>query len=198
MQERVSRSLSVFLVGPMGVGKTTIGKQLAKSLGLEFIDSDHEIVERTGAAIPLIFDVEGEAGFRKRERAVVEELTRRRRVVLATGGGVVLDKRNRDCLARRGIVVYLSASVNHLYQRTARDKNRPLLQADDPMARIEALVRERDPLYREVADIVLDTGQDSIRTVVRTLTELIRRVAKHKKIDKAPGRAAELEKLKRL
>ncbi|MCG6886783.1 MAG: shikimate kinase AroK [Proteobacteria bacterium] len=157
---------NVFLVGPMGAGKTTIGRQLADALGMEFVDSDHEIEARTGASIPWIFDVEGEAGFRKRESAVIDDLTQRHNIVLATGGGAVLDKTNRDHLRNRGKVIYLAADVEQLLQRTRHDRNRPLLQTDDPRARLEELMRIRDPLYREVADIVLQTGQSSVRHAV--------------------------------
>ena len=153
----------------MGAGKTTIGRQLAKSLGWEFVDSDHEIVARTGVNIPIIFDVEGEAGFRKREKAVIDELTQRENLVLATGGGAVLDPDNRRCLAERGVVVYLRASAEHLFKRTSRDRNRPLLQTNDPKQKIIELLSQRDPLYMEVADIVMETGEENIRSVVRKL-----------------------------
>jgi shikimate kinase len=133
---------------------------------MEFVDSDHEIEARTGASIPWIFDVEGEAGFRKRESAVIDDLTQRHNIVLATGGGAVLDKTNRDHLRNRGKVIYLAADVEQLLQRTRHDRNRPLLQTDDPRARLEELMRIRDPLYREVADIVLQTGQSSVRHAV--------------------------------
>ncbi|MCG6934326.1 MAG: shikimate kinase AroK [Proteobacteria bacterium] len=157
---------NVFLVGPMGAGKTTIGRQLADALGMEFVDSDHEIEARTGASIPWIFDVEGEAGFRKRESAVIDDLTQRHNIVLATGGGAVLDKANRDYLRNRGKVIYLAADVEQLLQRTRHDRNRPLLQTDNPRTRLEELMQIRDPLYREVADIVLQTGQSSVRHAV--------------------------------
>ncbi len=177
-----TKAVSVFLVGPMGAGKTTIGRQLAKALRLEFVDSDHEIEARTGATIPLIFDVEGEAGFRQRESTVIDDLTRRRNMVVATGGGAVLREENRACLSQRGIVVYLCAPADYLYMRTARDKNRPLLQTDDPMARIVELLEMRDPLYRDVADIVYDTSRDGVRIIVRNLVGLIRRVERGKQI----------------
>jgi len=160
---------NIFLVGPMGAGKTTIGRQLAKSLGMEFLDSDHEIEQRTGADIPLIFDLEGEAGFRHREQAVIDELTQRTGVVLATGGGAVLSAENRVHLSRRGRVIYLHASVDQLVTRTARDRNRPLLQTDDPHARLESLMAVRDPLYREVADLIIETGGRTVRQVVKQI-----------------------------
>ncbi len=164
---------NLFLVGLMGSGKTTIGRQLAKFFGREFIDSDHEIVRRTGADIPWIFDIEGEAGFRERERVVIEELTQRKRLVLATGGGVVLDRRNRENLASYGRVIYLAASPEQLFKRTAKDHNRPLLQTDDPLARLEALMLIRDPLYREIADLVIDTNGRSIRATVQCVIDEI-------------------------
>ena len=164
---------NIFLVGPMGSGKTTIGRQLAKVLEREFVDSDHEISRRTGADIPWIFDIEGEAGFRERERAVIDDLTQRQGIVLATGGGAVLDASNRHYLASRGTTVYLSASIDQLHMRTAKDRNRPLLQTDDPRAQIEALMEIRDPLYREVADIVVDTDDRSVRATVQYVIDEI-------------------------
>lgn len=160
---------NIFLVGPMGAGKTTIGRQLAEALGMDFVDSDQAIEARTGATIPWIFDVEGEAGFRKREKAMIDELTRRQNVVLATGGGAVLDPENRRHLQSRGTVIYLHADIDQLLERTRKDRNRPLLQTDDPRARLEALMAERDPLYREVADIILETGQRGVRHAVQAL-----------------------------
>lgn len=167
---------NIFLVGPMGSGKTTVGRQLAKSLNLEFMDSDHEIERRTGVTIPVIFEVEGEPGFRRWEKEVIDDLTQRQGLVLATGGGAVLDPDNRDCLRQRGTVVYLRAKAEQLYQRTARDRNRPLLQTENPRARIAALVEARDPLYHEVADIIIDTGEGSVRGVIRQLLQQLRRL----------------------
>ena len=159
----------IFLVGPMGAGKTTVGKQLAKLLRIEFMDADHEIEHRTGASIPLIFDVEGEAGFRRWEKTVIDDLTQKDDLVLATGGGAVLDEENRKVLSQRGTVIYLSATAEQLYQRTARDRNRPLLQTDNPRAKIEELVSQREPLYREVADIVVETGSGTVQGVVKRI-----------------------------
>ncbi|HKK04638.1 MAG TPA: shikimate kinase AroK [Gammaproteobacteria bacterium] len=166
---------NIFLVGPMGAGKTTIGRQLAEALGYQFVDSDHEIEQRTGANIPLIFDVEGEAGFRRREAAVIDELTQRTGLVLATGGGAVLDPANRTHLKTRGKVIYLAASVAKLLERTARDRNRPLLQTADPRAKLEALMAERDPLYRDVADLVVNTDRGSVRRVVKDILARLQR-----------------------
>lgn len=157
----------------MGSGKTTIGRQLAKSLNREFVDSDHEISHRTGADIPWIFDIEGEAGFRERERAVINDLTQQSGIVLATGGGAILAEENRKALSSRGLTVYLSASIEQLFKRTAKDRNRPLLQTDDPRARLEALMLARDPLYREVADLIVDTDDRSIRSTVEYVVDEI-------------------------
>lgn len=168
---------NIFLVGLMGAGKTTVGKLLAKRLGKAFYDSDHEIENRTGVNIPVIFELEGEAGFRKREAAVIEELSRMHDIVLATGGGVVLSKQNRENLSQHGFVVYLRASVNDLWHRTRNDKNRPLLQTDDPRAKLEKLFSERDPLYREIADIIIDTGDQSVSTIVQHLEDLLNKHA---------------------
>ncbi|HEX9803489.1 MAG TPA: shikimate kinase AroK [Gammaproteobacteria bacterium] len=162
-------SLSIILVGPMGAGKSTIGRQLATVLKRDFRDSDHEIIARTGASIPLIFEIEGEEGFRKREAAMIDELTRLGDIVLATGGGAVLRQENRKRLKERGVVIYLYASLDQLYERTARDRNRPLLQTEDPRGKLEQLLTERDPLYREVADMVVHTDDRSIKSVVKEI-----------------------------
>lgn len=164
----------IFLVGPMGSGKTTIGRHLAKALKLEFIDSDHAIEQRTGADIPWIFDIEGEQGFRRRERAVIEDLTRRHGIVLATGGGAVIDPLNRADLAAHGIVVYLQASAGKILSRTAKSQNRPLLKTVDPRARVEELLAAREPLYREIADIIVDTDKRGIRSTVNLILERLR------------------------
>lgn len=165
---------NVFLVGPMGAGKSTIGRHLAALLGKRFVDADREIEQRTGARIGLIFELEGEAGFRRRERAALEELTALSDIVLATGGGAVLDPANRALLRSRGTVVYLHAPLDALFRRTRRDQSRPLLQTDDPLARLTQIVRERDPLYREVADLIVDTDHRTVRSVVN---EVARRLA---------------------
>jgi shikimate kinase len=169
-------SNNIFLVGPMGAGKTTIGRLLAKELGLEFLDSDREITERTGVDIPTIFEFEGEAGFREREAVAIDELSRREGIVLATGGGAVLREQNRHWLAERGFVVFLWASVDQQVERTRRDKNRPLLQTGDPRGKLEALMREREPLYREVADLVIETGRASPRSVARRILKQLRQL----------------------
>lgn len=160
---------NLFLVGLMGSGKTTIGRAVAKHRGMEFLDSDHEIEACCGVGIPTIFEIEGEAGFRRREAHKIEELTRRHGVVLATGGGAVLNPENRECLRTRGTVVYLRCHPGELYQRTRHDRNRPLLQTDDPLRKLQDLYAIRHPFYMEIADIVLDTGRQSIQSLVRRL-----------------------------
>lgn len=162
-------SCNIFLVGLMGSGKTTIAKLLSKQRGLEFIDSDHEIVARCGVSIPTIFEIEGEPGFRKREAAVIDDLTQRRGIVLATGGGAVLLPENRANLKNRGTVVYLRCQPQELYMRTRHDKNRPLLQTDDPLRRLKDLYAARHALYMQVADVVLDSGRQSTHALVRRL-----------------------------
>jgi shikimate kinase len=166
-------SRNIFLVGLMGAGKTTVGRQLARRLGKRFEDSDQIIEDRTGVKVTTIFEIEGEAGFRAREARMIEELTEGEDLVLATGGGVVLDPGNRARLATRGFVVYLRAQPRDLWQRTRHDKSRPLLQGVDPLARLEELYAIRDPLYCEVADLVIDTGRQGVGALVaRVLSEL--------------------------
>lgn len=162
----------------MGAGKTTVGRALAKKLNKRFIDSDHEIEARTGASIPLIFEIEGEASFRQRESEVIRDLTAQSDIVLATGGGAILKPENRQYLKSRGIVIYLHASVNNILQRTSNDKNRPLLQTADPRARIEQLAREREPYYLEVADFVIETGRPNVQSLVQTIIAQLETVAK--------------------
>ena len=164
---------NIFFVGLMGAGKTTVGRVLAKHLHKAFYDSDHEIERRTGVSIPYIFEVEGETGFRRRESAMIEELVRMPDVVVATGGGAVLLEENRKNLKQYGTVIYLRAHVNELWIRTRNDKNRPLLQTADPRKRLEQLFEQRDPLYREVAHHVVDTGGQSVNTIVHQIELLI-------------------------
>ena len=170
---------NVFLVGPMGAGKSTIGRQLSTVLKKDFKDSDHEIIARTGASIPLIFEIEGEEGFRKREAAMIDELTRLDDIVLATGGGAVLCDENRQRLKARGVVIYLYASLDQLFERTSRDRNRPLLQTEDPRGRLEQLMTQRDPLYREVADMVVHTDDRSIKSVVKEILVRLEQESKY-------------------
>ncbi len=160
---------SFFLVGPMGAGKSTIGRQLARSLHLKFVDSDREIEEKTGVDIPLIFELEGESGFRKREKEVIDELSARTGIVLATGGGAVLDADNQRHLCSRGYVIYLHTSVDQQLKRIAHDKNRPLLQTANPRQKLAELMEFRDPLYREIADWTIETDGCRVRDVVQTI-----------------------------
>lgn len=169
---------NIYLVGPMGAGKTTIGRRLADVRGMEFVDSDHEIEARTGVDIPFIFEKEGEAGFRRREKQVIEALTARSNIVLATGGGAVLDADNRLMLSSRGLVVYLHASVAQQLARTERADNRPLLQqATNRKAVLESLFQVRDPLYRDIADLIVDTDHRNARAVVRDIEAYLDRPA---------------------
>ena len=153
----------------MGAGKTTVGKQLAHVLGMEFIDSDYEIQRRTGVDIPTIFEFEGEDGFRKREHAVIEELTALEGVVMATGGGAVLDEQNRRMLSARGFVVYLQCTPEQQYERTYRDKNRPLLQIEDPLAKLKSLMEQREPYYRQTADLIIVSDRRNALSVAREI-----------------------------
>lgn len=153
----------------MGAGKSTVGRQLAEALGYEFRDSDQEIQRRTGVDIPTIFEFEGEEGFRKRERGVVEELAQEDGIVLATGGGVVLTPENRQQLAARGFVIYLHCSPEQQFARTARDRGRPLIDTDDPQQRLRELMAEREPIYRQVADMVVSTERRGTVSVVKEI-----------------------------
>ncbi|MBL4782442.1 MAG: shikimate kinase [Porticoccaceae bacterium] len=170
----MSELAPVFLVGPMGAGKTTIGRHLARLLGKSFVDLDLEIEKSCGADIAWIFDVEGEAGFRKREAAMLGEVASRNNMVIATGGGVVLDRENRELLKRNGTVVYLSVDAKVLFKRMQQDTKRPLLQVEDKEAMIEGIVKEREPLYREIADIVFDGHKKTPVVAAQELASLIR------------------------
>ncbi|MCX8048591.1 MAG: shikimate kinase AroK [Methylohalobius sp.] len=160
---------NIFLVGPMGAGKTTIGRLLAKATGLRFYDSDWEIEARTGAEISLIFEYEGEEGFRRREHEVLTELVKLSGIVLATGGGIILRPDNRQLLREHGFVVYLRCPVDKQLERTARDSHRPLLKTCDPKQRLAELMAIRAPLYEEVADLIVDTGLCSSRQAARKI-----------------------------
>ncbi|TQV72652.1 shikimate kinase AroK [Exilibacterium tricleocarpae] len=164
---------NIILVGPMGAGKSTIGRVLAAQLNLPFEDSDRVIETRTGADIPWIFDVEGEQGFRQRESAVLRELVQAQGLVLATGGGIVMREENRRCLNSGGQVVYLTASIEQLLERTYKDRKRPLLQVDDPKQKIIELIELRDPLYREVADYIVNTDKRSPKSVAHEIAGLV-------------------------
>ncbi|MEO8718066.1 MAG: shikimate kinase [Burkholderiales bacterium] len=165
---------NVFLVGMMGAGKTTAGRLLARRLKREFLDSDQEIERRCGVKVPVIFEIEGEPGFRAREAALAAELTAREDVVLATGGGAVLDASSRRHLAARGTVIYLHAPPEALFERVRQDRNRPLLATADPQSRLQDLYAVRDPLYREIADVVVDTGRQSVQYLARHLLGRLR------------------------
>jgi shikimate kinase len=160
---------NIYLIGPMGAGKTTIGRLLAKALGIGFLDSDREIERRTGVSIPMIFEYEGEKGFRKREAEILADLVRMDGVVLATGGGSILLPENRENLRRRGFVVFLYCPVDKQLERTRKDTHRPLLQSDNPRQKLLDLFTVREPIYRALADFIVDTGQCSSRGVIRQI-----------------------------
>ncbi|MHB1374518.1 MAG: shikimate kinase [Thauera sp.] len=165
----------LILIGMMGAGKTTVGKELARRRKLRFADCDQEIVARTGVSIPTIFEIEGEAGFRRRETQMMDELTGCADIVVATGGGVVTTPANRELMRERGIVIYLNVPPQILYERTRHDRNRPLLQVDNPRQRIEELHRQRDPLYREVAHIIVDGGRSNPGAMVRLIEDAVQK-----------------------
>lgn len=167
------RKSNVFLVGPMGAGKSTIGRLLAAELNLRFRDSDRVIEERTGADIPWIFDMEGEEGFRERETAVLSELASETNAVIATGGGIVLRAQNRELMKASGYVCYLTASIEQLVERTARDKKRPLLQVENPRQKIIDLLAVRDPLYQDAADFIVNTDRRSPKAVAQEIASLV-------------------------
>ena len=164
---------NVYLIGPMGSGKTTIGQRLAEMLNLEFVDNDHELEEQTGASVNLIFDLEGEEGFRKRETAMLKKLTARKNVLIATGGGTILEKENRDLLRESGLVVYLRTSVNQQIMRLSRDKTRPLLQSDNREEKLADLAKERNPLYQELADVTFTSQNCSLYAASHALHQTI-------------------------
>jgi len=166
---------NLFLIGPMGAGKTTLGRIIAQELGYPFFDSDRVIEERTGVDIPTIFDYEGEQGFRDRESKVIDELTQLKKVVLATGGGAVLRKENRDRLAQRGFVIYLKVSVKSQLDRTSRDKSRPLLQIEDPEKKLRELADARRPLYEATCDFSVSTDEQRTRALKNSIIKAYRR-----------------------
>jgi len=163
---------NLFLIGPMGVGKTTIGRLLAKSLNQNFYDSDKEIEKLTGASISLIFELEQEKGFRIREQSMIDHLTQKSTIVLATGGGAVLSERNRKHLASRGFVIYLKSGFENLYLRTSRDKNRPLLQTENPKQELAKILAKRDPLYTQVADKIIETDKAPLKIIVSDICKI--------------------------
>jgi shikimate kinase len=164
-----SSSKNIFLIGLMGAGKSTVGKVLAKKLGRRFLDADHVIEERCGVKIPLIFEMEGEEGFRKREAQTIRDVTAEENIILATGGGAVLLPENRKALSERGTVIYLHANPIELWHRTKGSESRPLLRSGDPKKILENLYAIRDPLYREIADHIIETGKPSVNQLVNTL-----------------------------
>ena len=170
----MGHNANIILIGPMGAGKTTIGRQIARLFDYDFIDSDREIEARTGASIPLIFELEGEEGFRKREQDIISELCQKTHMVLATGGGAVLKKDNQQVLKRSGTIVYLCAGIDDLLERTAKDKNRPLLQTADPRAKLQTILDEREPIYRELADIILKTNKMTVYAAVKELAKVLK------------------------
>lgn len=166
------KSTNIFLIGPMGAGKTTVGRLLAQKLSLTFIDSDHEIEAHTGVDIPLIFEKEGEEGFRKREVEIIDELTQRKNIVLATGGGAIIKEENRHNLINRGLVIYLRADIKHLIRRTRKDRNRPLLQGPNPEKKLRKIMQDREPLYLQAADHIIDTGKYSVQAIINQILQL--------------------------
>lgn len=166
---------NIHLIGPMGAGKTTIGRLLAKTLDVRFVDSDREIEQRTGVSIPMIFEYEGEEGFRRREAEVLADLCGKDEIVLATGGGSILLPENREVLHERGFVVYLQCSVEKQLERTHKDSNRPLLKTQNPRQKLQELLQVREPLYRSLADFIVDTGEHSSRSAVRQILKAYHR-----------------------
>lgn len=179
---------NVYLIGPMGSGKTTIGQRLAHRLGLEFHDCDHEIEAHTGASINLIFDIEGESGFRERESRMLQELTTRQGVLIATGGGAVLKPENRDLLRRTGTVIYLQTPVKRQLQRLRRDRSRPLLQSGERARKLEELAAARNPLYEELADLVFPARSGSIE---KTVQRIFHALGEHEAARPGSGTAGE-------
>ncbi len=169
----MKRSQNLFLVGPMGAGKTTIGKQLAELLKKDFYDTDQEIEKRCGAPVAWVFDLEGEEGFRQRERKIIEELTEKLGIVIATGGGAVALSENRSRLSARGTVIYLNTTLTQQLDRTAKDKSRPLLQVEDKKGALQELKESREPQYRDIADIVIHTEGKSVRHVVNEIIQVL-------------------------
>lgn len=164
---------NIFLVGLMGAGKTSVGRMLARRLNMEFFDADTEIERITGVKIPVIFEIEGESGFRAREEKMIEHLSAMQGIVLATGGGAVISDTNRQFLKSRGRVIYLRATPEDLWRRTRRDRNRPLLQTEDPLGKLRILHDQRDPLYREVADLIVDTGSQSVAHLTSRIQQML-------------------------
>lgn len=172
----LGKTQNLFLIGPIGAGKTTIGRYLARALDRKFFDTDQEVEERTGVDLNWIFDMEGEEGFRERETVLIEELTQETAVVLSTGGGSILREENRHVLAARGLVVYLQVSIEQQLERTLRDTKRPILQQGDKQEVLEKILREREPLYEEIADLTFPTDNRTVRSVAETILRQIRSI----------------------
>lgn len=169
----MTRPSNVFLIGPMGAGKTTIGKRLATRLGKRFVDTDQEIEARTGTTIPIIFDIEGEEGFRKRETQVIADLAAEKNIVMATGGGSILIEENRTILARDGLVIYLEIDLEEQFRRTQKSTKRPLLNTENRRETLEQLAETRNPLYQSIADITITSNQQKPQVVVNEIMQLI-------------------------
>lgn len=172
---------NIYLIGPMGAGKSTVGRLLARTLDVMFVDSDREIEQRAGVSIPTIFEYEGEAGFRRRESEALAELTQLEGVVLATGGGSIMREENRVCLHQRGFVVYLQCSIDKQLERIGKDPNRPLLQTENPRETLRELIHTREPYYRALADFVIDTGQYTSRLAIRQILRAYQRINRYSK-----------------
>lgn len=177
---------NIFLTGLMGSGKTTVGRLLARRLHLNFVDSDHEIEAHTGVRIATIFELEGESGFRMREAEMISRLTQRQGIVLATGGGAILNAHSRQLLHQRGLVIYLRANPDQLWLRTRHDRQRPLLQTADPKTRLQQLYEQRDPLYREAAHLIIDTAQQSVHRLVSQLESELRKAPQSPALEAGP------------
>ena len=169
----MTRPSNVFLIGPMGAGKTTIGKRLAARLGKRFVDSDQEIETRTGTTIPIIFDIEGEEGFRKRESQVIAELATEKNIVMATGGGSILIEENRQTLSRHGLIIYLEINLEEQLRRTQKSTKRPLLNTENRREKLEQLAETRNPLYQSIAEITITSNQQKPQLVVNEIMQLI-------------------------
>ena len=178
---------NIYLIGPMGSGKTTIGRRLAKLLNMEFLDCDHELEKQTGASISLIFDLEGEDGFRKRETKMLKTLTSRRNILLATGGGAVLEKENRKLLSKTGLAVYLQTPVSLQLHRLRQDRTRPLLRVNDRQQKLTALAEKRNPIYEELADLVFSSSKCGPKITAQHLLESILTYRKQSVVQDIPG-----------
>ncbi len=170
----MNRLENIFLIGPMGAGKTTVGRSLARKLNIDFYDSDREIESNCGVSIATIFEYEGEAGFRKREAKILEGLSKRSPIILATGGGSILRKENRNLLSKRGIVVYLKIDLKEQFSRISHDKTRPLLQTENPKKMLEALMLERGPIYDSLADLTVNSNGRNMRYVIEKITKFMK------------------------